>query len=211
MSNLDATHPFRRIDWDMVERVSVVLLLGLLAGRLVPGVIETGNLINLLLLVSEAMAALFVLFRRRSVAISDRGVDWVLGFAGTIAPLLAIAPAGEPLIARPLCGALMLLGFAVQLWAKLTLRRSYGLVAANRGVKAGGPYRLVRHPMYAGYVATHIGFLLSGPTIWNAGIYALALALFTLRIRAEERVLRADEAYRLLASRVRWRLLPFVY
>ena len=211
MSGINATHPLRRVDWDTFERVTVVLLLGLLALRLVPGVLETGAVLNLLLLASEAMAALFVLFRRRSDAISDRGADWVLGFAGTLAPLLAIAPSGEPIVATALCGVLMLLGFTIQLWAKLTLRRSYGVVAANRGVKVGGPYRLVRHPMYAGYVMTHIGFLLSGPNLWNGFVYTLALTLFALRIHAEERVLRADEAYRAMASRVRWRLLPFVY
>ena len=99
----------------------------------------------------------------------------------------------------------------LQLSAKLTLRRSFGVVAANRGVKASGPYRLVRHPMYAGYALTHVGFLLAGPTLWNLAIYGATLAIAVRRIIAEERVLRRDSAYRALADRVRYRLLPFVF
>ena len=38
---------------------------------------------------------------------------------------------------------------------KITLGRSFGIVPANRGVVAG-PYTLVRHPIYAGYLLSHI-------------------------------------------------------
>ncbi len=34
---------------------------------------------------------------------------------------------------------------------KVLLGLSFGVVAANRGVKIGGPYSFIRHPMYAGY------------------------------------------------------------
>ena len=105
----------------------------------------------------------------------------------------------------------MIAGFALQLSAKLTLRRSFGVVAANRGVKANGPYRLIRHPMYAGYALTHIGFLLAGPTLWNLAIYITVLTIAVRRIVAEERVLREDAAYRALVEKVRYRLLPWVF
>ena len=105
----------------------------------------------------------------------------------------------------------MIAGFALQLSAKLTLRRSFGVVAANRGVKASGPYRLVRHPMYAGYALTHIGFLLAGPSLWNLALYGTVLTIAVRRIVAEERVLREDPAYRALAAKVRYRLLPGLF
>jgi protein-S-isoprenylcysteine O-methyltransferase Ste14 len=105
----------------------------------------------------------------------------------------------------------MISGFVLQLSAKLTLRRSFGVVAANRGVKASGPYRLIRHPMYAGYALTHVGFLLAGPTLWNLAIYGTTLTIAVRRIIAEERVLRLDPVYQSLTTRVRYRLLPFVF
>ena len=40
----------------------------------------------------------------------------------------------------------MLIGLYVQISGKLILGRSFGLIAANRGIKVAGPYRIVRHP-----------------------------------------------------------------
>ena len=71
----------------------------------------------------------------------------------------------------------MLLGLLVQIAAKLALWRSFGVVPANRGVKTRGPYRLLRHPMYAGYTLTHIGFLIGFPSLSNTLLYASVLAL----------------------------------
>ena len=133
---------------------------------------------------------------------------WRLLFA---LPLLAIPPAGSALLPWHLAEAVMISGFVLQISAKLTLRRSFGVVAANRGVKASGPYRLIRHPMYAGYALTHVGFLLAGPTLWNLAIYGTTITIQVRRIIAEERVLSLDTAYQLLMAKVRFRLLPFVF
>jgi protein-S-isoprenylcysteine O-methyltransferase Ste14 len=200
-----------RLDLDLVEKFLVAAFMVVLAARLVPVVIATGALPPLFLLISEGVVVLFILLRRPTRDISRRGQDWMLGLAGTLLPLLAIAPQGAPLLPLRICEAIMIAGFALQLSAKLTLRRSFGVVAANRGVKASGPYRLVRHPMYAGYALTHIGFLLAGPTLWNLAIYAAVLTIAVRRIVAEERVLREDAAYRALAEKVRYRLLPLVF
>ena len=62
-------------------------------------------------------------------------------------------------------------------------------------MKASGPYRLVRHPMYLGYVTVHIGFLLLSPNLWNLVVYGLSFAIQIVRIRAEERLLGLDPAY----------------
>lgn len=75
-------------------------------------------------------------------------------------PLLARpAPAGT-LIPADLATALMLAGLLVQIAAKAALWRSFGLLPANLGIRTGDPYWLLRHPMYAGYMLTHVGFLL---------------------------------------------------
>lgn len=212
MSTTGALPPIlARLDLDLVEKFLVAGFMAVLASRLVPVVIATGALPPLLLLASEGVVVLFILLRRRTSDISRRGSDWAVGLAGTLLPLMAIAPQGAPLLPIQICGTIMLAGFALQLAAKLTLRRSFGVVAANRGVKASGPYRLVRHPMYAGYALTHIGFLLAGATAVNLIVYGATLTLAVTRILAEERVLREDPAYRAFAAKVRYRLVPFVF
>ena len=202
---------FERLDLDLVEKALVASFMTLLAFRLVPQAAATLAAPILLLLLSESIVVLFILLRRPTRDISRRPADWALGLAGTLLPLTAIAPEGAPIAPIVFCAGLMALGFLLQLWAKLTLRRSFGVVAANRGVKASGPYRLVRHPMYAGYALTHIGFLLSGPALWNVAVYGATLAIAVRRVLAEERVLMQDPAYRALAEKCRYRLLPGIF
>ena len=103
---------------------------------------------------------------------------------------------------------MMIAGLAINVAAKLFLNRSFGVVAANRGVKRGGPYRLVRHPMYLGYIVTQFGFLLSGFSIANLALYLAAWTLQVLRIIEEERFLTRDPAYRNYRGKVRYRLIP---
>jgi protein-S-isoprenylcysteine O-methyltransferase Ste14 len=200
-----------RIDLDLFEKGLVASFMALLALRLVPQAITTLSAPILLLLLSESVVVLFILLRRPTRDISRRPIDWALGLAGTLLPLMAIAPEGAPIAPLAACAGLMAAGFLLQLWAKFTLRRSFGVVAANRGVKASGPYVLIRHPMYAGYALTHIGFLLAGPAWWNLAVYGATLVIAVRRILAEERVLMQDPAYRALAKKSSYRLLPFVF
>jgi protein-S-isoprenylcysteine O-methyltransferase Ste14 len=74
-------------------------------------------------------------------------------------------------------------------------------------IKVLGPYRLVRHPVYAGYTMTHIGHLPARPSLANAGMYMLALTLLVVRILRGECILKQDVAYRGFAARVHYRLL----
>jgi len=149
-----------------------------------------------------------MLARRPTADISLRPMDWIWALTATLAPLLLVP---VPPLAPNLGLALVFAGMVFSLSAKLILRRSFGIVAANRGVKMGGPYRLVRHPMYAGYVIGHIGTLLLLPHMWNWVLFLFAWTAMAMRIRAEERVLGADADYQAYVARVRWRLLPGLY
>ena len=200
-----------RLDLDMIEKFLVASFMTILAARMVPVAIETRAAAPILLVLSEGLVVLFILLRRPTQTISRNREDWLVGLMGTLLPLLAIPPQGSPVFPIHIGEGLMVAGFLLQLSAKLTLRRSFGVVAANRGVKASGPYRLVRHPMYAGYTLTQIGFILSGPALWNVAIYGLTLFIACRRIVAEERVLGQDEAYQDLTKKVRYRLLPGIF
>lgn len=195
---------------DVIERVVLAVFFSFLTWTFLRDWHETGNISFLILIVSEGSVVAFVLIRRFASDVSMRPGDWLLALLGSTAPLLVQPTGGEGSAPALLCVPLMLAGFAVQIAAKFTLRRSFGAVAANRGVKASGPYRLIRHPMYAGYFMTQIGFLLLNPSAWNTAIYAAGFAFQIGRILAEERVLGHDPKYREFASIVRYRLVPGV-
>ncbi len=78
---------------------------------------------------------------------------------------------------------------------KLALGRSFGLVPANRGVVIGGVYGVVRHPIYAGYLLTHVAFACAHPTTWNVTVLVLTDTALIIRALLEERVLEADRSY----------------
>ncbi len=168
------------------------------------------NPFNMIGLISDGLVVAFILTRRRTQVVTSRAWDWIVALVGTMLPLLA-RPGGEALAPVTACGLLMFAGLIISLWAKLSLRRSFGIAAANRGVVEEGPYRLVRHPMYAGYVLVHVGFLLANPLLLNFALYAVSLAAQIARIHAEEKLLAEDTAYAALMSRVKFRLLPGVF
>ena len=159
-------------------------------------------------LVVDGIVLLFMLARRPTGDISLRPMDWVWALTATLAPLLLLP---VPPLAPNAGLGLVFVGMAFSLSAKLVLRRSFGIVAANRGVKIGGPYRLVRHPMYAGYVIGHLGTLLLLPHIWNWVLFLFAWTAMAMRINAEERLLRTDPDYAAYMAQVRYRLLPGIY
>jgi protein-S-isoprenylcysteine O-methyltransferase Ste14 len=196
---------------DVIERIVVAGFYSFYVWRFLTEFFATGNLSLFLLIISEGSIVVFIIFRRFSSEMTRRPTDWLLGVLGTTAPLFAQPSDGWAYSTEAFWILLMLVGILFSLASKFTLRRSFGIVAANRGVKANGPYRLVRHPMYAGYILTHIGFLVINPTAWNTAVYLFAFVFQIGRILAEERVLDRDPRYQEYASAVRFRLLPGVF
>ena len=201
----------RYILMDVAERTIIVSFFSVLVWNIVAHTPEDKDLTSLFLLLSEMTPAVFILFRRHSQEVSSNPAVWLIGMLGTGLPMLAVPTGDGSLAPAVLTVWLTLFGFIVQVSAKFTLRRSFGVVAANRGVKVGGPYRLVRHPMYAGYVIAQLGFLLANPSAWNFSLYVVATAFQIARIRAEEKVLNRDPAYQQFVLAVPYRLCPYVY
>lgn len=191
------------LDWS--ERIILVILFAWLCFRFYGSLDETP--FNLFYLISEGAVALFVLFRRSTDVISIKPYDWAVGVVGTMLPML-VTPSGGGWSS----GVVFLFtGLIISLGAKFTLRRSFGVVAANRGIKCDGLYGAVRHPMYLGYFLTYAGVLMLNPSIFNLLILSLWTACQIARIIAEERVLLQDATYQAHAKKVRFRLVPFVY
>ena len=196
---------------DLVARITIVALFSLMAFRIGADFVATGRLTGLLLLASEALVVLLTLFRR-APSLVDRSLRARL--------LTAISMVGPPLLrpasVAPLAPEFMTVllsaaGLLVVIGGKVSLGRSFGLIPANRGVVSSGLYRLVRHPIYMGYLITHVGFVLANPTSWNVMTLVAADLALMLRAVCEERTLARDAAYRAYQDKVRWRVLPGVF
>ncbi len=196
---------------DAAEKWIFAAVFTFFAWRMIEAFVATGSPVTLLYMFDQMVVLVFILLRRAPKELSLRLDDWFVGFAGTLLAVLIGPPTGNPLAPETVVWGFLLLGLAVHLSAKFALRRSFGVVAANRGVKVSGPYRLVRHPMYLGYILSHVGILLAGPNLTNVVLIAAIWAFLVARIVAEERVLLRDAAYQQLCAVTRWRLVPGVY
>lgn len=196
------------IGLEIIGRLGALAGLGLFAVIALNHARQQRDIYSLLLFLDQAVNVLFVLTARWPTAIDRRPHVMIVAVGATFSNLFLSLHGGLDIAPRALVYALQLTGVAIQLVAKLSLGRSFGIVPANRGVKTGGAYRLVRHPTYAGYVVAQAGALLGSLSWRNAAVVATVCALLVLRIWLEERVLMKDEKYRAYAARVRWRVVP---
>jgi protein-S-isoprenylcysteine O-methyltransferase Ste14 len=201
----------REIATDLLARAVVATLLGFLSINLFADFMRTGRFTGLLLLVSESMVVVFTIARRRARLV-DRSVEsGVMTMMSVAGPPLLRATDAPGLLPDVVTALLATVGLGLVIAAKFTLGRSFGIVPANRGVIVGGPYSFVRHPIYTGYLITHLGFLIAHPTPWNVMIAVAADAALIVRALIEERVLGADVKYQSYCRRVGWHLVPGVF
>jgi len=98
-----------------------------------------------------------------------------------------------------------IIGWAISLVA---LGRSLGIAPADRGLVRHGPYRFIRHPIYALEALFFAGWLMNVHTASAALIIAVWCALQVTRIIREERIIGGYDDYR---QAVRWRIIPGVW
>jgi protein-S-isoprenylcysteine O-methyltransferase Ste14 len=104
-----------------------------------------------------------------------------------------------------------LIGIAFTQVARIYLGRRFGLLPANRGIVTGGPFRLMRHPIYSGWVVLTIGFLMAYPNLYNVAMFAISLPFLTWRMSLEEKHLTQDPEYRAYLAKTPYRLIPGIY
>ena len=143
-----------------------------------------------------ALAYFTLLVVLYAVRLPQRGTDHRLAvifiaFSGTFAAIGAsFLPGGtrrEDLVL--VADVLATAGLAYSVWGLACLRRSFSIIPEARRLVTGGPYRLSRHPVYLGEVATAIGVNLATAG-WLSGLaIAYFIACELMRIRWEERIL----------------------
>jgi protein-S-isoprenylcysteine O-methyltransferase len=112
--------------------------------------------------------------------------------------------------------AMMWIGMALRLWAVLTLGRHFRTavrILDDHELVARGPYRVLRHPSYAGDLLTVSGIgLAMGNWLSLAVIFACVFLAYALRILIEEAALRARFGDEFKAYRKRtWAVIPPVW
>lgn len=103
-------------------------------------------------------------------------------------------------------------------WVSVLKANSFAAVTIGvqreRGqtVISSGPYAIVRHPMYAGFLPLMIGAPLLLGSLWGMLVVVLFVPLLAARIAGEEAVLREGlPGYREYVAKVRFRLMPGVW
>jgi protein-S-isoprenylcysteine O-methyltransferase Ste14 len=163
-----------------------------------------------LFIVAQSIFAICLVIRRPSVQTSKRLFDYVVAIAGTFT-VIFLRPNSFALVSHMAGNILICLGITIEILGLLSLNTSAGIVASNRGIKTGGLYAYVRHPVYLGNILFFVGFFSLNASFTN-GILLFACTMFqVVRIMSEEKVLAADPAYKSYMAKVRWKLLPGLF
>lgn len=196
---------------DFLGRVIVIVLFTLFVTAILMDFGRTGHFTGLLLVSSEGLVVVLTAVRRKALWM-DR--SWrariVTGLSVAGPPLLRPATASA-LLPDLATAAVTAIGLIIVLFGKISLGRSFGLMPANRGIVSSGVYRLVRHPIYAGYLITHVGFIIAHATPLNVAILLAADLALLVRAVQEERTLALDPLYAEYQQKVRWRVMPGIF
>jgi protein-S-isoprenylcysteine O-methyltransferase Ste14 len=111
---------------------------------------------------------------------------------------------------------LIVVGYTFAGWALVENRffSSVVRIQADRGhiVCDSGPYRMVRHPGYAGNIIALPGIVLALGSVWTIIPVIVALIIAVIRTVLEDKTLQEElPGYRDYAHRVRYWLIPGVF
>lgn len=178
------------------------------AYRHIMGYLEYDQPAFLIFCISETFIAILFLIRNEIRTLSGKISDWAVALIGTFAGMLLVP---SPTVLWEGGVWIVTLAAAIQLASVLSLQRSFGVVPANRGVRTSGVYRVVRHPMYLSYMVFYVGYLLVSVSPWNIAIFLVAMTAMLIRLALEEEHLSSDAAYIEYRTRVKWRLIPYIF
>jgi protein-S-isoprenylcysteine O-methyltransferase Ste14 len=195
--------------WEIFCTLVLAGIYGRFAYNFADALMVNPNLSGFMYLVFDSIVVCFVLTRAAPSRTSPSVTYWAIAMLGTWSSLLF-----NPLPDTPGMSVFLipqLIGMCISFAGFLSLNRSFGLLASNRGIRTGGIYRYMRHPLYASYILSGASFLLQHISLWNVAIFTLQAVMEIARIFIEEDFLKTDEAYAAYMARVRWRLLPGVW
>ena len=129
----------------------------------------------------------------RLAAVVATILPFALPFVSTASDQMSVVVLGN-------CLAIAGLGFTV--YALQALGRNISIIPQARSLVQSGPYRLLRHPLYAGELMTTFGIVVARPGIGAAAVLLGLAVLQVYRARQEEEVLETTfPEYRTYALR----------
>jgi protein-S-isoprenylcysteine O-methyltransferase Ste14 len=165
-----------------------------------------------------AIPTVVYLTRPRPKARDGRLIARGAAFTGTFMQLLVgtflgAGPVlyGLPLFVGGISVVVSIASFSGALWSLSYLRRNLSIIPEARRLVTGGPYRVVRHPLYLFEIMAALGALAAAPGLISALSMVVFVGMQMVRAGYEERLLAsAFPEYADYARRTR-RLIPFVW
>lgn len=137
-----------------------------------------------------------------------------VGFLLAVAALVGLVGRRAALAGSPVGASIQVLAAVLMIWARVVFgRRSFhaSAEATEGGLVTTGPYRMIRHPIYAAVLLFFAAGVSSHVTLINVLLLLVAGVGMAVRIAAEERlIIESYPEYVEYAARTK-RVIPFVY
>jgi len=156
-------------------------------------------------------------------AVGDRLMVVIVGLIGPLA-IWMIAGLDDRLgwspdlsnLAQAVALFFVVVGYALGTWAMATNAFFSAVVRIQEDrdhrVVTSGPYRIVRHPAYAGGVFSSLGIPLMLNSLWALIPAGVALVFLIIRTKIEDKMLMEElPGYSDFAQQTRYRLLPGIW
>ena len=167
------THNYKQLLLEIIMKFMAACALSYFAIEVFQKYQITNNIVLLLLLLSESITILLVISAKFTNTRDFSPLVIIATIAGTFYFFAISLDNGIPIISNNISATILCFGISWQLYAKIYLGRSFGLLPACRSIVDTGPYKLVRHPIYFGYFIGHMAFLLNNFSWWNVEVLTL--------------------------------------
>ena len=155
-------------------------------------------------LFAHAAISAFLLLTREKTGKKATSWQMVIAWLSALSPFAVQVQNEIPLLLR----GLSLIGVLFAVWTLVALGRSFDVSPADRGLVDRGPYRWMRHPMYASEIFSTLMIVFADLSVWNMFVTFVLIGTIVLRIRWEEAIISGYSGY---SDRVPSRLFPGVW
>ena len=172
---------------------------------------QTHEFLTFNLIIVDGLILALYFIRHEPKALIEFPFAWFISIIATLLPFL-YRPTDQVALPELLSMGhyLQIFGMIAMIGSLLSLRGSMGIVPANRGIKSGGLYRYVRHPLYTSELVFFSGYIMSNQSIINVCLLLLLFAMQFFRSKIEENFLLNDQAYHFYMTRTPYRFIPGV-